>query len=182
MTWLVVAWGNPGEETRRRRAQAPRSAQADAPTETRGVSPQSRGASATMYPGRLWRQRDASASRGMWETACTTSRPWVAPTAAQAARDAVRRFEGDGLVGVPDSFRRVWGPEGPDFGRDSNGVRMASASSCSQQVRWVKAQSRSEAQGSNGRTSRGNAAGEQRTLGGETPEVGATFGERIDFG
>jgi len=36
MTWLVVAWGNPGEETRQRRAQAPRSAQAGAPTENGG--------------------------------------------------------------------------------------------------------------------------------------------------
>jgi hypothetical protein len=45
----------------------------------------------------------------------------------------------------------------------------------------VRAQSRREAQGSNGRTSRGNAAGEQRTSGGETPEVGATFEERYRF-
>jgi hypothetical protein len=46
----------------------------------------------------------------------------------------------------------------------------------------VKAQSWREAQGSIGRTSRGNAAGEQRTSGGETPEVGATSGECVGFG
>jgi hypothetical protein len=113
---------------------------------------------------------------------CTVSRPWVVMTVAQAAEVTVRRFEGDGFVGLAGSLRRVCGLEGPGFGRDSNRVRAASAGSCRQRNRWVKAQSRREAQGSIGRTGRGNAAGEQRTSGGETPEVGATFGEHIGFG
>jgi len=71
---------------------------------------------------------------------------------------------------------------GSGFGRNSNRAREASADSRCQQGRWVRAQSRREAQGSNGRARRGNAAGEQRTRGRETPEVGAPFEERENLG
>lgn len=118
----------------------------------------------------------------MRETVCAASRPWVAMTTAQAVRVAARRFEDDGLVGTAGSLRRVCGVEGPNFGWDSNRVRMASVDSYCQQGRWVKAQSRREAQGSIGRTSCGNAAGEQRTSGEDTPEVGASFEEQDSFG
>jgi hypothetical protein len=103
-------------------------------------------------------------------------------TTAKAVEVATRRFRSDGLVGIAGSLRRVCGLEGPSFGWDSNRVRRASATSDCHQGRWVKAQSRRESQGSIERTSHGNAAGEQRTSGVETPEVGASFQEQGSFG
>lgn len=82
------------------------------------------------------------------------------------------------MVGTADSLRWVCGLEGPSFGWDSN--RMAGASVLAVAGGSTSESSKSrKAQGSFGRTGRGNAAGEQRTLGGDTPEVGAVF-QRAD--
>jgi hypothetical protein len=118
----------------------------------------------------------------MRETVCAASRPWVAMTTAKAVEVAARRFGDDDFAGVAGSLRRVCGLEGPSFGWDPNRVRKASAGPYCQRGRWVRAQSRREAQGSIGRASSGNAAGEQRTSGREIPEVEATSGERESFG
>jgi hypothetical protein len=102
-------------------------------------------------------------------------------TAVSAARAAARRLEDDEFGGAADSLRWVGGLERPGFGRDSNRLRRISVRIIAGGATSESSKSR-KAQGSSERTGRGNAAGEQRTLGGDTPEVAASFGERDDFG
>lgn len=182
MTWLVVAWGSSGEETRQRCAQAPRPAQAGTPTENGGCvsavtrsigndEPRKAAAPARCFgiEGHVGNHMHDFETLGRIDGCASSKR------CGQKVRERrscwCPRFVSAGLRAGGARFR-----SGLERGANSFG------SSCSQQVRWVKAQSQREAQGSNGRTSRGNANGEQRTLGGETPEVEATFGERIGFG
>lgn len=92
-----------------------------------------------------------------------------------------KRLESDEIVGTADSLRWVSGLEGPGFGRDSNRMVSTSVPTVAGGTASESSKSR-KAQGSNGRTGRGNAAGKQRTLGGDTPEAAASFGERTGFG
>jgi hypothetical protein len=116
-----------------------------------------------------------------WETMCTVSRPCIIATAASAARAAVRRFEGDEFVGTMGSLRRGHRLEGPGFGRAPNRGVSISMHTIAGESTSESSKSR-KAQGRIGRTSSGNTAGEQRTPGLDTPEVGASFEEQRGFG
>lgn len=92
-----------------------------------------------------------------------------------------KRLESDEIVGTVDSLRWVSGLEGPGFGWDSNRMVSTSVPTIAGGTASESSKSR-KAQGSNEWTGRGNASGEQRTLGGDTPEVAASFGEWTGFG
>jgi hypothetical protein len=148
----------------------------------RSASLQSRGPSATMSPGRLQRQRDASASRGHagnrvcgFETlGCDDDCESGGSGSQKVRRRRFRRCRGFASAGLwPGGTQLRLGPEqsAEGFGRSVLPTRSMGESPESER-----------SPGSIGRASSGNAAGEQRTSGREIPEVEATSGERESFG